>query len=106
MAQGQLDAYNKRNLETFLKYYSPNVEIFDFPNAQARVTGISEIRKIYEKLFAENPELHCELVNRMALGSVVIDHESVTGLVGRPPIKAIAIYEIKDNLIQTVRFIK
>jgi hypothetical protein len=106
LAQGQLEAYNRRDVEAFLKFYSPTVQVFDFPSPSPRITGIEEFRASYAKLFKENPALHCELVNRLSHNSTVIDQERIMGLVGQQPMGAIVIYEIEDGLISKVRVIK
>ena len=31
IAQGQLDAYNDQDIEDFLKFYSEDVEVYNFP---------------------------------------------------------------------------
>lgn len=104
--QGQLDAYNRRDLEKFMIFYSQDIEVFDFPNNQSRIKGIDAVRESYKKLFEENPKLHCNLVNRIVQGAVVIDQELVTGFEGKPNLNAIAIYRLENNLIREVHFIK
>ena len=105
LAQGQLDAYNKRDLESFLKFFSEDVEVYDFPNIP-RMSGLSSFRTIYEKLFRESPDLHCKLVGRISVGNVVMDQEEVTGINGKPTARVIAIYEIENDLICRVRFVR
>ena len=106
LAQGQLDSYNRRDIEGFVKFYHGDVEVFEFPSQVAQFSGMEAFRARYEKLFLENPNLYCDLLSRMDVGSVVIDHEKVTGLVGRAELKAIAIYEIENHLIRKVTLIK
>jgi hypothetical protein len=100
----QLKAYNERNIEAFLACYSPEVEVYGFPN-QLYYKGLENMRKAYEPMFKNTPKLHCNLVNRITLGNKVIDRERVTGIEGRPELHAIAIYEVQDNLIVKVYFI-
>ena len=42
----------------------------------------------------------------MVLGNTVIDHEIVTGREGADKLEIIAIYEIEDELIKKVTFIR
>jgi hypothetical protein len=100
----QLQAYNARNIEDFVACYAENVEVYLFPN-QLMYTGRAKLREGYESFFKNTPQLHCKLVSRMALGNQVIDREHVTGIPGRSNLQAIAIYEVKDNLITKVYFI-
>jgi len=106
IAQGQLDAYNRRDIDAFVDFFRDDIEVFNFPGNTPTLIGMDEFHKMYEKLFRENPSLHCELVGRFSLGTVVIDQERVTGIVGKSELRVIAIYEIEDHLIKTVRFIR
>jgi hypothetical protein len=49
------------------------------------------------------PALRAEVINRILLGSKVVDHERIWGL-GEAPIEAVAVYRAVDNLIATVWF--
>ena len=102
LVQGQLDAYNAHNLEQFCQYFSEDIKIYDGHSNELLFEGMLAFRERYRKTFS-NPKLHCTLVNRMIQENIVIDQESVVGF-GAELVKAIAIYTIKDGLIQEVRF--
>ncbi len=105
IVQGQMDAYNDRDLNRFLSYYHPRVKIYDFQSGELLINGIDAMRERYRKLFENSPELHAELKNRIALGAMVIDHERVSGHGGRKyPIEAIAYNEVKHQKITRVFF--
>lgn len=103
LAQGQLDAYNERNLEKFLTFYHPNVQVFKLAGNEKICEGLEAFRPIYKKRFEENPELHCELKSRVVLNDSVLDEEWVTGG-GPTPGHVVAIYGFLDNLIAYVWF--
>ena len=103
LAQQQLNAYNGHNLEAFLAPYAEDVKVFTFPN-KLDFQGKETMRKNYQ-FIEQNPDLHCELVNRIVEGNTVIDHERVTFSKDKPPIKAIAIYKIKNGKIAEVYFV-
>ena len=103
VVQRQFNAYNLRDLEAFAACYAEDVKVYDFP-AERRYEGRAELRKVYADLFARSPGLHAELVNRIAVGDVVTDHERVRGLPDGRTVEAAAIYEVKDGLIRSVRF--
>ncbi len=104
LAEMQLKAYNARDLDAFLAPYSDSVKIYMYPD-KLQSQGIESMRVSYGKMFANTPDLHCDLVNRMVLGNTVIDHENVVFSKDKPMIKAIAIYKIENGKIGEVRFI-
>lgn len=105
LAQAQLDAYNKRDIEAFLKPYSESVKVYAFPN-QLLYEGKAKMREEYTSMFNRLPDLHCKLVNRMVLNNKVIDHEEVVIMKSQPKIYAIAVYTITDGKISEVRFMQ
>lgn len=105
LAQEQLDGYNKRDIEAFLKPYSENVKVYTFPD-QLLYEGKAKMREEYTEMFNQLPELHCKLVNRIVLNNKVIDHEEVVFLKSQPALFAIAIYTITDGKISEVRFMQ
>jgi len=105
LAQKQLDAYNKQDLEAFLSVYSEDVLIMEFPGDTITTRGIDEMRARYGKLFEAHPNNHAELLSRIVHGNKVIDHELVTGRADGSEKKAVAIYEIKNDKIAKVWFL-
>lgn len=101
VVQAQLDAYNARDVEAILKTYSPDAQQFEFPG-KLLASGHVEIRPRMAARFAE-PNLHARLLRREVIGHIVIDHEEVTRTFpeGTGRMEMIAIYEIKDGLIQS-----
>jgi hypothetical protein len=103
LAQKQLIGYNARDIDAFLEPYADDIEIYTFPNT-LRSKGKDEMRKSYEAYFQKTPNLHCELKNRIIQGNTVIDKEYITGT-GKP-FEAIAIYQIENNKIKRVYFVR
>ncbi|NOT52291.1 MAG: SnoaL-like domain-containing protein [Chitinophagaceae bacterium] len=104
LAQEQLDAYNNRDIEGFLKPYSDSVRIYYFPN-QFAYQGKEEMRKQYADMFKRATDLHCTLKSRMVIGNKVIDEESVVFDKNRPALHAAAIYTIVGDKIVSVHFV-
>lgn len=108
LVQGQLDAYNERNIEKFCSYYHPQVEAFDI-NGQTLETqlicrGMNNFKQIYAKKFTNTPELFCALKNRIITNFSVIDEELVTTKKEEPQVHAVALYHFKDDLIYRIHF--
>ncbi|MEJ8803280.1 nuclear transport factor 2 family protein [Pontibacter sp. H249] len=100
----QLEAYNNRDIEKFASAFSEDVKVYRQPGVLT-YQGRDELKKRYGAMFAATPDLHCELVNRIVAGEVVIDQEKVQRTKGQSRTDAIAVYRIKDGLIVEVTFI-
>ena len=100
----QLEAYNSRDIEKFASAFSEDVKVYRQPGVLT-YQGREELKKRYGAMFAATPDLHCEIVNRIVAGEVVIDHEKVQRTKGQPRTDAIAVYRVKDGLITEVTFI-
>jgi len=102
----QLLAYNARNIEHFAPNFSDSVKLFRIGSNEAFCIGIDDLYSKYSEFFDNKQDLNCLLTNRLVCGNFVIDEELVTGLEPGREVRAVAIYEIKDSLIQNVWFIK
>lgn len=100
----QLNAYNSRDIDSFLSAYHPRVEIFDLHSGELRMQGLEAMRIRYSGLFEKSPTLHAKLQNRMVEGNFVFDQELVSGFQGENMLTAVAIYEIENLLIKRVWF--
>jgi hypothetical protein len=101
----QLDAYNARDLERFLGCYSPDAVIED-GTGRVLMRGHEAMRGTYGQLFAQSPELHCEIRQRICVGPYVVDEEEITGfhLSGFPTeVHAAAVYRVERGRIVHVR---
>ena len=106
IVQGQLDAYNKRDLDLFLSYYSSGVEIYNFLESKPYITGQAEMKKVYRDVFESSPALNAKIASRIVFDNKVIDHEQVIGRKGVDFLEVVVIYEVNNNLIDKVYFIR
>lgn len=106
LAQVQLNAYNGKNLESFLSVYSDDVKVYTFPD-QLEYEGIKKMSELYSSFFNRAGELHCTLINRISYKNFVFDREKITtSIPGRQKFEGQAIYEVKDGKISKVWFVK
>jgi hypothetical protein len=105
LVQQQLDTYNAQDLDGFLACYTDDVVVADL-NGAVSSSGIAALRRRYAEMFAAYPNNHARLVNRIAVGNIVVDHEDVRRSPDAPLFQAIAIYTIKDAKIARVDFVK
>ncbi len=101
--QEQLDAFNARDLERFLACYRDDI-VIENGAGQLIYAGIAAMRENYAQSFAHFPEVDCRIVNRIRIGSYVIDEERITGM-GPAERHAVAIYRVEGEKIIHVRFL-
>lgn len=100
LVQGQLEAYNKRDIDAFCSFYHPEVAAYRLGQEGSICVGMEAFRKIYDEKFKNTPDLHCTLKSRIVLNNKVLDEESVTPSGAH----AVAIYDFKDGLIKDIWF--
>lgn len=101
--QHQLDAYNARDLARFLEVYEGDVVVYRLPSKEPAFTSRGQLAEFYRTQRFNLPALRAELMNRMVIGNVVIDHERVHGVRDRP-FEVAASYRVVDGLIRAVWF--
>ncbi len=105
VVQRQLDAYNAQDMEAFCATYADDCVIAIYGGATLQA-GKDAIRARYTKTFGDYPNNRASLVNRMAHGDVVIDHEKGERSPEGPYFEAVVIYTVKDGEIVRVDFIQ
>ena len=104
IVQRQLDAYNARDIDALMAIYSDYVQHFEFPSTLV-ASGAAQVHERLSVRFQE-PEVHARLVNRIAMGNLVIDQEVITRNFPEPDagsqigtIELIAMYEVQGERI-------
>ena len=77
IVQRQLNAYNARDIDAFLATYHPDARLYGFPDT-LQTPGHEAMRRTYESLFRELPDLHAHVPRRIVVGN----QQSIRG-VGR-----------------------
>ncbi len=98
----RMDFYNQHNFIEFIKLYATDIEIYTYPN-KLLATGTDNIASIFEPKFIAK-SIKVKIVSQMYNGNYVINHEIVSenGI----ETKYISIYEVKDGLIRSVKFVR
>lgn len=102
--QKQLDAYNARDIDAFMPWWSEDCHYYEFPS-RLLARGAAEIRERHIARFKE-PHLHGRLIKRIAVANVVVDQETVTRSFPDGPgeVDVVAIYEVEDGRIAKAWF--
>ncbi len=101
--QRQLEAYNAHDVVRFVAEYAEDVQVFRPPSTEPILSGKAAFSAHYAKNRFTLTNLHATIVNRMVVGSKVVDHERIVGLEAGV-VEAIAVYEVVNDKIQTVWF--
>lgn len=105
VVQRQLEAYNAQDLDAFCATYADDCVIADL-NGAVTQSGKDAIRARYAKTFGDFPQNRAEVVKRMVLGDIVIDHEKGARSPAGPFFEALVVYTVKNGLIARVDFVK
>lgn len=100
VVQRQFEAYNAHDLERFVACYSATVRAFRPPATEPAISGMEAFRAFYATQRFNRPTLHAQLINRIAFGNKVIDHERISGVADQPYDIAV-VYEVIDSVIAT-----
>ena len=104
VVQAAIDAYHAHDLHRCLDYYAPDVLVKD-GRGTILMNGAEAVRIRYAKSMAENPAIHYDIPNRIAMGEWVVDEERVTGFSkpGAPEvIRAVLVYRVSGGLIREI----
>ncbi|MEH6535737.1 MAG: nuclear transport factor 2 family protein [Psychroserpens sp.] len=101
--QKNLEAYNARDIDAFMKDYSDDVKLYAYPNT-LQTEGKDAMRKSYSDWFDRVPDLRAFVKKRIVIGNKVIDEEQVTA--NGKIFNAVAIYEVENGKIVKVTFIQ
>jgi hypothetical protein len=98
VVQRFFDAVLERDLVGVSTSFAPDA-VASVEGVGALGNGSEEIRRYYVDAFAAYPELRVWLVNRVAVGRVVVDHETVSGYDSPEVSHWIWVYTVEDGLI-------
>jgi uncharacterized protein (TIGR02246 family) len=100
-----MDAYNSRNAHVLASFFASDVKIYQHPDILVD-QGREGILAHYLKVFAQYPQASVEVVYSILIGNKVILHEKMKSSPEHESIDVVAIYELKDGLIQRLDFIR
>lgn len=104
IVQAQLDAYNAHDVAALLAIYADDVQHFAHPDTLL-AQGSAQIAERFKARFAASRP-QARLLNRIACGKLVIDHEIVTSFneAGSSEQELVATYEVVDGRIARAWF--
>ena len=106
IVQRSLETFNDHDLDAFLPLFAEDVVILDLRDGHEILRGMEAFRDRYARAFAEDPEIHADLLGRIVMGRLVVDHESLRRAPDRPAEQALVIYEVDGGLITRMWFVE
>lgn len=101
VVQAQLAAYNNRDIDAFMSVFHEEAEVFNLGDPSPLARGAGQVRRLYQDLFEQSPDLHSTVINRTVLGNKVFDYEQITGRKGsKELIELVVIYEVEGSKIR------
>jgi hypothetical protein len=97
-------AYNAQDLDRFVACYSPDCVMED-ARGEVLARGHADFRAHFGRVFADNPELHCEILHRVRVGHYVVDEEHITGRYGEEQ-HGVVVSHVSDGVIDHQRVIR
>ena len=101
LVQAQLEAYNARDLPRFLSVFSDDVVVYRPPQPEPVLVGRAAFAEFYATQRFNHRGLRAELLNRIAMGDKVFDHERIHG-VRDEAFEMVVMFEVREGLIRTV----
>jgi len=104
VVQKQIEYYNNQEIKGFASTYSDDITVYTFPDNTVTLSGKQALIERYTETFKK--KMQADIKNRSVVGNKVIDWEIATnGLTGERT-SLIAIYEVTNDLITKVWFIR
>ena len=104
VVQAQLDAYNAHDVAALVAIYADDVRQFQHPDVLLAEGSAQLAARFTARFAASRPQ--ARLLNRIACGKLVIDHEIVTSITdqGKAEQELVATYEVVDGRIARAWF--
>ena len=109
IVRDQVDAYNARDVDGTMQYYSDNAVILD-GSGTVIAEGHESIRAVYERVFAQNPELHADVPTAFRVGDWVAIHSIAPNWAmqdgSRQEMQWIEVYQVVNGKIKRVQLFR
>lgn len=109
IVQDHLDAYNARDLDGTLRFYVDDAVIVDGGGAVI-AEGREGIRAVYERVFAQNPDLHAQVPTAFHVGDWVAIHSIAPNWAmqdgSRQEMQWIEVYQVVKGKIKRVQLFR
>jgi hypothetical protein len=98
----RMDFYNHHNFEKFIGLYNDSVKVYTYPD-KFLASGKDNLTSIFKPKFSFK-SIRVKIITQITNGNYVINQEIVTE--NGADTKYVSIYEVRDGLISSVRFVR
>jgi hypothetical protein len=98
----RMDFYNHHNFEKFISLYNDSVKVYTYPD-KFLASGKDNLTSIFKPKFSSK-SIQVKIITQITNGNYVINQEIVTE--NGTNTKYVSIYEVRDGLISSVRFVR
>lgn len=97
----RMHLYNEKNIDAMLELYAADVRVYAYPD-RLLGEGRAHLRRVLEDTLKDSTPV--EVSHQIGMGRHVISEEHVT--YGGKSRRSVSIYEVRDGLICSVRFVR
>ncbi len=97
-----VEAMSSRNIDAFMADLAESVRLIN-RDGETMLDGPDALRELYQGVFAANPELKVDLMDRISVGVWVIDEHLTTGFADGSQGHVVRVYRVEDGQIQSIQ---
>lgn len=97
-----VEAMGRRDIDGFMAECGESISLINSAG-QPLLEGQDAIRTMYAGVFAKNPELKTELMDRINIGNWVIDEHLASGFSDGSQLHLVRIYRVENGRIQSIQ---
>jgi hypothetical protein len=97
-----VEAMSSREIDDFMADLADSVRLIN-RDGVTMLDGAAALREMYQQVFAANPELKVDLMDRISVGPWVIDEHLATGFADGSQVHAVRVYRVEDGRIQSIQ---
>jgi hypothetical protein len=97
-----VEAMSSRDIAAFTADLADTVRLINRDGA-VMLDGSDALYQMYQGVFAGNPELKVELMDRISVGVWVIDEHLTTGFADGSQAHVVRVYRVEDGKIQSIQ---
>ena len=97
-----VEAMSSQVIDAFMADLSDSVRLINRDGA-TMLDGSDAVREMYQGVFAGNPELKVDLMDRISVGVWVIDEHLTTGFADGSQVHVVRVYRVEDGKIQSIQ---